>query len=117
MCKAKMKYVVTFVLLYVSLIVAGVTSTDAKDIVLNDILGDEIEKVNVYESDQILTSQNSVMLWNGETVSSQYENSWFYFVDDYPIAKWHHPCRLIFINEANGEYEIINKTIFPMEQF
>jgi parallel beta-helix repeat protein len=111
----KMKFVISFVLLYVVIVVAGITNADAKDIVLNNILGDEIERVNVFESDQILTSQNSVTLWNGETISSQYENSWFYFVDDRPIAKWHHPCRLIFINEANGEYEIINKTIFPMD--
>lgn len=117
MCKITFKVILTTCILFIfsGILNAGITSTDAKDIVLNNILGDEIEKVNVYESDQILTSQNSVTLWNGQTVSSQYENSWFYFVDDRPIAKWHHPCRLIFINEANGEYEIINKTIFPMD--
>ncbi|NOR45389.1 MAG: hypothetical protein GQ534_07360, partial [Candidatus Delongbacteria bacterium] len=117
MCKNIIKVIFATCMLFVFSVslTAGITSTDAKDIVLNNILGDEIERVNVYESDQILTSQNSVTLWNGETISSQYENSWFYFVDDYPMGKWHHPCRIIFLNESNGEYEIIEKTIFPMD--
>ncbi|MBU4486750.1 MAG: T9SS type A sorting domain-containing protein [Candidatus Delongbacteria bacterium] len=108
------KCFVAVVMFYSAILFAGITKVDANSIVLNNIIGEDVGKVNVYASNYTVNPTKPVVLWSGDEVSTSYGNSWAYFVDDYPLGKWHHPCRIIFVNSETGEYEIFDKTIFPV---
>lgn len=115
MCRYSLtKCFVAVVVLYSAVLFAGITKADANSIVLNNIIGEDAGKVNVYASNYTVIPTKPVVLWSGEEIITSYGNSWAYFVDDYPLGKWHHPCRIIFVNNDTGEYKIFDKTIFPV---
>ena len=51
-----------------------------------------------------------------EPVMSPPYESWFFFVDDMPLANWEHPCRYIFVNVKTGDYELLSKRRPPLEE-
>jgi hypothetical protein len=92
---------------------AQITRQQAEDLVLNQILADDIGSVDVYVLGTAKTNQGPLILGNGDTLELPYSSNWVFFVDDLPFANWAHPCRYIFVNEANGDYSIIAEAFFP----
>jgi len=90
---------------------ADITKEEAKNFVLNQVLEDEIGKVDVFVSNNVITS-GELQLFN-KTLSCPYVSSWVFFVDDLIYAIWEHPCRYIFVNAVDFEYEVIDETIPP----
>ena len=79
---------------------------------MNQILADDIGKVDVYVASNDISSQDGLQLWD-KTLSCAYSSNWVFFVDDYVFANWAHPCRYIFVNSETGEYQIVNETAPP----
>jgi hypothetical protein len=92
---------------------AEITKNEAEDLVLNQILADDIGKVEIYVSNNIISSQEILYLGNEKTLICPYISNWVFFVDDMVAALWYHPCRYIFVNAETGEYQIINEEIYP----
>ncbi|MBN2789357.1 MAG: caspase family protein, partial [Candidatus Delongbacteria bacterium] len=92
---------------------AGVTGEDAKNMILNQILAEEIGSVNVFSFNDVKTKQDYIEI-SDRQLSCPYQLNWVFFVDDDIYANWGHPCRYIFINKENGDYQIINETLPPL---
>jgi len=96
-------------------LLAQITSQEATDIVLNQVLSAELDQIDVFMLDEVKSGQFTIFLENNETVELPYSSNWVYFVDDRPFANWAHPCRYIFVDEATGAYQIVNEDFFPVD--
>ena len=101
--------------LYVFPSLAQLTSQEATDLVLNQVLSGELDQIDVFMLDETKSGQFTIFLENNETVELPYSSNWVYFVDDRPFANWAHPCRYIFVDEATGAYQIVNEDFFPVD--
>jgi len=90
----------------------AITKKDAKNLVLNRIIAEDVGKVDVYLWKNMVSSTNSVRLMN-KTLSCPYASNWVFFVDDMPAANWCHPCRYVFVDTTTGNYNIITERIHP----
>lgn len=87
----------------------------AIDLVMNTVLSGEAGTVNVHASYNVIL--DSEQIDKDDYISSltcPYPSNWVFFVDDIPTAKWSHPCRYIFVNSSNGEYQILNEQMYPV---
>ena len=91
---------------------AIISQEEARNMVLEQILIDEIGNVDVYEFTSIITT-DTLFLYNDKTIENPYSSNWVYFVDDLIFALWEHPCRYLFIDEQTGNNIIVNETIYP----
>ncbi len=91
-----------------------VSKTDAVNFVLNKILVNDIGKVDVFISSNVVSSSDGIILPRRK-ISCPYSSNWVVFVDDYVFANWEHPCRYIFINSATKEYKIVNEVLKPID--
>jgi hypothetical protein len=91
-----------------------VTKPQADDLVLNQLLQNQLSKVDVYSLPVVRSSQNSIVLFDNSIIELPYSECWVYFVDDLPPANWVHNCRYIFVNSADGNNTIINSQKFPV---
>lgn len=57
------------------------------------------------------TKSDSISLWN-KKITSPYDASWLFFVDEAPLANWTHDCKYIFVNDKNT-YEVISEVNPP----
>jgi hypothetical protein len=94
---------------------AQYTSQQAINLVLSQVLATELEQVDVYMVDVAKAGQNTISLENNKIVDMPYASNWVFFVDDMPFANWAHPCRYIFVDEATGNYQIVNEDFFPVD--
>jgi hypothetical protein len=92
---------------------AGITRKEAENIVLLQILSDDIGKVDVYSLITLLSSEDKILI-SDRQLNCPFPQNWVFFVDDFVFANWDHACRYIFVNEANGEYQIVNETLSPL---
>lgn len=94
---------------------AQFSSQQATNLVLNQILAGERNEVDVFMMDSLLTTNDSVLLRNGQIINQCYPSSWVFFVDDTPFANWAHPCRYILVSSVDGSWQIFNKSFFPLD--
>lgn len=92
------------------------TKQQADNLVLNTLLISDLESSDVYSFDTLICQHDTIWHFDGSFIKSPYNTAWAYFVDDYPFANWVHPCRYIFVNTTNGNYQLINSEL-PPEQF
>jgi len=107
-----------FVVLFLSAtttVTAQFTSQQAIDLVLNQLLSGELDQVDVFMIDVPKSGQNNITLPNGDIVPMAYSSNWVFFVDDIPYANWAHDCRYIFVDEASGNYQIVNEDFLPVD--
>lgn len=107
MSKLKLFFLITTTFLVVSLR-AQFPRDLAIDIVLNHILVDDIENVKVYASFNAISIDTPLYLAFGAPIKCPYALNWVFFVDDMPFAAWEHPCRYIFVDANDGQYQIIS---------
>lgn len=91
------------------------TRQQADNLVLNQILLNQLSSVDVYVYNNFKTPQTPLTLYDNRTIAIPYSESWAYFVDDLPFAKWEHPVRYILVNKANGSYTIAPDNWLPSE--
>ena len=106
--------IIGIVLFTVSISYADVSKSAARDIVVNQIVGDEIENVNIYQEADVYSS-SFYELNPYKSLSVPYSNCWVFFIDDHPMANWEHNCRYVFMNSENGSYQIDNETVPPID--
>ncbi|MCK5050194.1 MAG: T9SS type A sorting domain-containing protein [Candidatus Cloacimonetes bacterium] len=103
---------IVFLLITCNFVNAIISQEEARNLVLDQILVDEIGNVDVYEFASVITT-DTLFLCNDKTIENPYSSNWIYFVDDLLFALWEHPCRYIFIDEQTGKNIIVNETIYP----
>lgn len=92
----KIAMIVIIIFAIIGIANAELTRNDAEDLVLNQILVDDIGKVDVYIANNVISAQEGLTLWNDEIITCPYYSNWTFFVDDIPVANWYYPCRYIF---------------------
>ena len=92
------------------------TKKQADNMVLNTLLISDLESSDVYSLDTLISKNDTIWHFDGSFIKSPYNTAWAYFVDDCPFANWVHPCRYIFVNATNGNYQMINSEL-PPEHF
>lgn len=92
----------------------GYTKKQADNMVLNTLLISDLESSDVYSLNTLISKNDTIWHFDGSFIKSPYNTAWAYFVDDCPTANWSHPCRYIFINTSNGNWQIVD-TSFPPE--
>jgi len=113
-----MKIVLVLLTLMSTISLFGVISKEAAiDLVLNEIIPDDVGKVNIYIKNNTVSKNDGLNLHKGRHVDITYDFSWVFFVNDLPGARWLHPCRYIAINTENGDYEITDERIYPAVEY
>ena len=88
----------------------GVTFEEAEQILTNRVLAGDVEGLRVFGLPQIQKQGTQIRSWTGESPPAP-AASWFFFVDDLPLANWEHACRYVFIEEKTATAHI-----YPMTQ-
>ncbi|MDP8240764.1 MAG: FlgD immunoglobulin-like domain containing protein [Candidatus Hatepunaea meridiana] len=84
---------------------AEVTRTEALQIVMNDVVGEDDEDVvDVWSDPNEILSNTDFLISTGGTVTSPEIISWFFFVDYWPQSNWGHLCKYVFVKKATGSY-------------
>lgn len=85
---------------------------EATNIVINKIINGETKDKEIFVSDTIISSKGKIRDIFFIEKSPPFD-SWFFFIDDNPLANWEHPCRYVFVNVKDGSFEIYNETRPP----
>ena len=88
------------------------TKDDAWKTVLYEVLKSDTLRVNAYVLKEPLGPKVTFKTIDTEETSPDYE-SWMFFIDDFPLESWEHPCRFVFVNSKTGEYQIYNRKKVP----
>lgn len=93
---------------------AQYTRQQAINLVTNTIVGSSSSSI-IYTAYNAFPLSQDVELHDYSSITPAYSNNWVFFVDDMPVAQWHHDCRYIFVNTVNGSYTLENESIYPMD--
>ena len=52
--------------------------------------------------------------FKGKLENIPYERFWFVFIDDFPGANWHHPCRYIYLSRDLSSFTVVYRTMPPI---
>ena len=107
--------VIAIVCINMNTVSAQFTKEQATNLVLNQVLQGELVHIDVFMQDEPLDNTDTIVLRDGTTVLLPYASNWAYFVDDVPPGNWAHPCRFIFVNAADGSYQLVQENFFPMD--
>ncbi|MCD4729242.1 MAG: hypothetical protein K8R74_01485, partial [Bacteroidales bacterium] len=102
---------ILFVILLTNSIYGQFTRQQATDLVMNDIVNDDSDKVDVFS--KIDSETASIFLIDNEELTNTYSESWVFFIDDSPFASWYHDSRLVYVSADNGDYSIETVSIYP----
>jgi hypothetical protein len=91
------------------------TREEAKRMVIYDILSDDISGKAIHMVESPISKGTIVKGWKAdvETFVMPYEKGWFFFLDDYRMANWEHPCRYVFVDSQAKEYTVFQATTPP----
>ncbi len=112
----KLKTFLSVLIIFFSLtgLQAQFSRDDAIHLVLDQILINDIGNINVYASWEAATDDQPLLLPNHDQLQYPYLNNWIFFVNDNPYGLWIHPCRYIFVDEATGQYSVIDEVVYPI---
>jgi hypothetical protein len=85
---------------------------EALDIVINKVIQDDTTGKAIYANPEIISSSDTIFVLTKEFYTFDFD-SWFFFVDDMVLANWSHPCRYVFVNINNKDYEVRSSHIYP----
>jgi tetratricopeptide (TPR) repeat protein len=94
------------------LLYSTITYNDAINIVLNNVVASDINRVIVYSNPSVISGSIQTVT-SRRTLTSVYPSNWVFFIDDIVFADWGHPCRYVFVNSENGEYQVIHEYFYP----
>ncbi len=113
--KARILFISTLMILFSSSLYSQFTKQQAIDTVINHVIAADTGLVNVYISNNTYASTEVLLLEHYDSITFGFTESWVFFVDDLPLANWHHPCRYIAVSTVNGEYETVPNSIYPVD--
>ncbi len=113
--KTRILFISTLMFVFLSLTYSQFSKQQAIDTVINYVIVADTGLVNVFVSNNTYSSSEILLLEHYDSITFGFTESWVFFVDDLPLANWHHPCRYIAVSAASGEYEIIPQSIYPFE--
>ena len=82
-------------------------SGEALETVIDEVLKGKSDEVWVYVTQSPLEAGFTVRGWDTEYVVPA--RSWFFFIDDFPGANWHHPCRYVLVDCIAGTATVIEE--------
>ena len=86
---------------------AGYDAEKLRNLLVEKALPEGMQGRVVYVSKQPLPGGSEIESWRSKfVVPEQYQQAWFFFVDDAPNANWEHRCRYIYIDIESGEYQV-----------
>ena len=113
----KIKIMVLIAVIINVYLFAGIDRNMAIDIVLNQVLVNELDSITVHIKNNPVPAQDGFRTHKNREIDSLYVNSWIFFVDDYPCAKWCHPCRYLVMDTQTGEYKMIDEIFYPSNEY
>ncbi|MBL7149502.1 MAG: hypothetical protein ISS80_05465 [Candidatus Cloacimonetes bacterium] len=96
---------------------ADIDRNTAINLVLNQIISEDNEHINVYIKNNTVTNIEGFILHKNKHIETGYNNSWIFFVDDFPSANWCHPCRYIIMDTESGNYNIVDENFYPSNEY
>ena len=88
----------------------GISQEQAIQIALNTTSANS----EIYISAEEVSPNSSISAVVGQdSLKSPQYKSWFVFINDLPEANWSHPCKYLFINSQNGEYQTFEQAFPP----
>lgn len=85
----------------------------ADDIVINIISLGSVDSISVFRKTNTLSESDTILLFDGNMITSPYDSCYVYFIDDQPLRNWGHQCRYIFLDINSGDYTITNANTYP----
>ena len=82
-------------------------------IVKTFVLNNQLEKINVYVSQNTIQPNKTIETLSTPDKSPDYE-SWLFFIDDMPFGNWSHPCRYVYVYAVGGKYEVHQHSMPPV---
>lgn len=116
-----MKHLLVFGLLLVLSfqIQAQLSREDAINIIFSEVLSpDSLDQKHLYSKYEMMFEGDT--LWQEGNFGYQinpYPENWVFFIDDLPIAYWAHPCRYIYVNVSNGQFQVFDDNWPPENYF
>jgi len=90
---------------------AQVTRNEAINIVVDELISPyTLEQKWLFSKYEIMYLNDT--LWLDDYLdyyTCPFDENWVFFVDDCPVAFWAHPCRYVFMDANNADYEIIDE--------
>lgn len=100
-----MKETVLVIFLSLSFAVQSQITKDAAiDILKQNVLEESWMEKEISMSDSAILPNTVINIHDSFLISPNH-SSWFFFVDDYPLADWWHNCRYVFIDVDDGTVE------------
>lgn len=91
----------------------NISKDEAWNIVKEKVLGNNTKGIEVYVSPKVLGACTTVPTVVDIENSPPFD-SWFFFIDDMPLANWSHPCRYVYVDVCNGTYSIKDMKFPPL---
>jgi hypothetical protein len=76
------------------------------------LLEDNYSSKNIYVHKNIISPLDTLKTFYNEIITPNYY-SWFFFIDDIPLANWGHDCRYVFVDSQTGYLTIQNANLPP----
>jgi hypothetical protein len=92
----------------------SVSLEEAEQIVIKEICNSTIEGIKLYKLPCSLNTGDVVMDVDDSTSYAAERECWFFYIDDFPGAKFAHPVRYVFVYCDNGEYSVIHEPGGPI---
>ena len=73
---------------------------NADSLVVNRLFADKISQIDIFAFPELLTSTDSITLYDGTVVHIPYMNCYGYFIDLQPFANWSHSCKYCFVDAS-----------------
>ncbi len=114
----KTKYL--FVILMIILVgvqfraAAQIDKDQAIGIVKSSLTNEELQNYNVLVFPDLIQGKE-FNLSPYHVLHSEYDMSWLFFIDMYPLAQWDHNCKYLFLDQQTGNYTTINYRIPPQD--
>ena len=89
-----------------------ISRSEAVTLVLDQIVASDTMERGVYLFPEIINKSSKVYVVSDTSYCVHY-NSWFFFIDDMIAHDFEHPCRFVFVNCENGNYEIFPESLPP----
>ena len=84
----------------------------AWQIVREQVLHNQLDNVIVYVSNDTIQPWTIIGAYYDSYQSPDYA-SWLFFIDDSHYGNWSHPCRYVYVNVVDGNYEVRNCSWMP----
>lgn len=114
-----MKYFfVSIILIGLNLnLLAQFSRMEATEIVATEVVGLELlDNDHLYSKVEKIYFNDTLWLEYYDYLICPMQEAWVFFIDDMPIAHWAHPCRYIWFDCSNGDYQILEHW-WPPEYF